>query len=55
MVAPEKSVQIILPKDESLIAEFSRKGMVYVMDAGVKAEDVRPKTGPQGFAMQARR
>ena len=46
VIVPEKHCKIILPKDESLITEFARSGMVYVMDAWVKRSEVaEPSSG----------
>ena len=43
LIIPEKLVQIILPKDKSLVTTFRRHGMVYRMDAWVKRSDVEAK------------
>ena len=51
MVIPEKDVKIIV-KDHSRLTNFRRHGMVYRMDAWVKAADVRAKN--EGFQKHGR-
>ena len=48
MIIPEKDVKIIV-KDHSKVTKFRRHGMVYRMDAWVRASDVRSKQAPASF------
>ena len=58
VIVLEAAVNITLPTDKTLITEFDRRGMVYVLDAWVKTKDVAGKASGDkntGFQRQARR